>query len=301
MVLSGVPRTKKLLDWSKWKNLIDFQKNIFSENNIAEKLQPPYLNNWTIDLIVRPNKIQNFFTFKNLKKNEFKPFILKELEKIEEEPIPKWLKTYFDDMWEMNLEAEFDAELFNYYDDTYAFQDGEIKAYYLSKKGIWITNAKDGNPIPIEQKYQNLWEEAKSKIADKHRAKLRENYLKENNIEYDKKKQAYFQKELNPDWPYKALYIDTINYNYWERLQEQLENLRSYYESLPDETPKSNAEDPKKEDGKKYEPWCDKFYPLDYSKVFGIPITIPPPLMFVTADLTEINKVLNKVNNEVYR
>lgn len=78
----------------------------------------------------------------------------------------------------------------------------------------------------------------------------------------------YVSKELNPDWPYKALYIDTINYNYWERMYDQLYNLKQRYESLPDETPKTDAEVPKTKDGKKYDPWCDKFYPLDYSKIF---------------------------------
>jgi hypothetical protein len=135
-------------------------------------------------------------------------------------------------------------------------------------------------------------------VTNKKFKELKANYLKENNIEFDKKKQQYFTKKLNPDWPYKALYIDTINYNYWQRLYDELYNLRSYYESLPDETPKSDKDDPKQPDGKQYEPVCDKFFPLDYTKIFGIPITIPPPLFWVTVDLLEILDYLNPPSDE---
>jgi hypothetical protein len=299
MVLNGVPRSRVLLDWSKWKNLTDFQNKIFTESKLAENLKPIYLKNWAINLVIGPNKVQNFYNFKNLKKNEFKPFLISELEKIENEPIPKWLKTYMDGTFEETMIAEIDSdeELYNYLDNETAFKNKQLKAEYIAKNGIWITNSKDGNPIPNDQKYKKLWEETQRKFYNNRQKQLIDEYLKKNNIEYDNKKQEYFTKKLNPDWPYKALYIDTINYNYWERLQEQLENLRSYYESLPDETPKSNKENPKQKDGKKYDPWCDKFYPLDYSDVFGIPISLPPPLFFVSTDLSEIKKVLNLVNN----
>jgi hypothetical protein len=38
---------------------------------------------------------------------------------------------------------------------------------------------------------------------------------------------------------------------------------------------------------------CDKFFPLDYAKVFGIPLTIPPPLFWVTVNLSDIAEYLN--------
>jgi len=42
---------------------------------------------------------------------------------------------------------------------------------------------------------------------------------------------------------------------------------------------------------------CDKFFPLDYTKIFGIPITIPPPLFWVTVDLSDIADYLNPLDN----
>lgn len=145
--------------------------------------------------------------------------------------------------------------------------------------GIWITDSVDGDPIPKDLKYLELWETAKTEIYNKTKAELSKNYLAENNMEYDEKNQSYVSKELNPDWPYKALYIDTINYNYWERMYDQLYNLKQRYESLPDETPKTDSEVPKTKDGKKYDPWCERFYPLDYSKIFRNSYYNPSPVI----------------------
>lgn len=123
-----------LLDWSKWKNSINFQNDIFKENKIEEKLKPSYINNWEIEIVIGPVKVENKFDFKNLKKNEFKPFIMAELAVLEETPIPKWLKTYYDEEFEVELSQMFDAELINYSDDTYALADEEIKNTYISNK-----------------------------------------------------------------------------------------------------------------------------------------------------------------------
>jgi hypothetical protein len=57
-----------------------------------------------------------------------------ELAAIEEAPIPKWLKTYYDDDFESELSHMFDAELINYYDDMYAIYNEEIKSIYISNK-----------------------------------------------------------------------------------------------------------------------------------------------------------------------
>lgn len=140
MVLNGVPRSKVLLDWSKWKNLIEFQKNIFEEQNLEKKLYPIYLDNWEIDLLVGPEAVKDFFTFKNLKKNEFKPFLLTELKKLEEEPIPKWLKTYVnDEELFMQADEEISPQLFNLLDDEESIKNEEAKSLYI-KKGRNLVN-----------------------------------------------------------------------------------------------------------------------------------------------------------------
>jgi len=57
-----------------------------------------------------------------------------ELAAIEETPIPKWLKTYYDEDFESELSYMFDDELINYYDDNYAISNEEIKNTYISNK-----------------------------------------------------------------------------------------------------------------------------------------------------------------------
>jgi hypothetical protein len=57
-----------------------------------------------------------------------------ELAAIEESPIPKWLKTYYNEDFEVELSQMFDDELINYSDDTYAISDEEIKNTYISNK-----------------------------------------------------------------------------------------------------------------------------------------------------------------------
>lgn len=61
------------------------------------------------------------------------------------------------------------------------------------------------------------------------------------------------------------MYIDTINYNQWERNKAELQRLYTKYSKLPaGAAPKvETPEEPP-------EPICDKFFPLDYSKVFGL-------------------------------
>lgn len=128
-----------LLDWSKWKNLIEFQKKIFQEQNLDEKLYPVYLNNWEIDLVVGPEKVEKLFTFKNLKQNEFKPFLLAELKVLEETPIPKWIKTPLDNDFDMELDSMFEAELYDITDDNSAKTNEEIKNIYI-KNGRYLDN-----------------------------------------------------------------------------------------------------------------------------------------------------------------
>lgn len=84
-------------------------------------------------------------------------------------------------------------------------------------------------------------------------------------------------KKLNPDWPYKALYIDTLPYNQWQKYKDKIEDLIAKYSTLPKEMPPSEATDPKKEDGEEYDPVCDKYWPLDF-RMLGVPILIPSPL-----------------------
>lgn len=110
--------------------------------------------------------------------------------------------------------------------------------------------------------------------TDSNKIKMSDAALKEDII-------YLVKRELNPNWPFSSLYIDTIDYNQWEKELEKLKILRHKYAQLPDAVPPSDIKEPKKEDGEEYEPVCDKYFPLNYAKVLGIGDLITIPFMNV--------------------
>jgi hypothetical protein len=138
-----------------------------------------------------------------------------------------------------------------------------IKQIYIGKKGIWLVEKKDGktvdaaNPIPATQdnKYVNLWNTAekeykvktiKNLIATANISTLfilsqnLQNILFTKNGSPDitrirayKKDPKYYYKKLNPDWPVQSLYIDTINYNEFDKEIDELNALYSRFSKLP--------------------------------------------------------------------
>lgn len=89
------------------------------------------------------------------------------------------------------------------------------------------------------------------------------------------------------DWPYKNLYIDTVDYNEWLDLKDQLQILYDKYLMLQDEIPLPDEEQPtiKQTFGSGAnvqviqqpppDPWCDKYFPKNYAQLFGVPDILP--------------------------
>lgn len=89
------------------------------------------------------------------------------------------------------------------------------------------------------------------------------------------------------NWPYKNLYIDTINYNEWMQKVNQLISLRDRYQLLPEKIPLPQEQQPsqlqtfgmgtetKVEVQPPPDPCCDKFFPKNYAQLFGIPDLLP--------------------------
>lgn len=267
----GVYKSPSLLNWTEFKNFIDNQKNI-NKGEGFELDKSDYLDNWVLYIVSGPEKVYYNTSFKNLKKNAYKPNLDKEIKKIEDDvehngACPKYFKTWED---EENFKNRLEIELSK--DPSFT---ENIKSIYISNGGIWVKD-NPNEPVPTTirgestDKYTKLWEKSKQQYLDQQ--------IKNQGYEYDEKNKQYCtSKELNPDWPYKALYIDTINYNMWEKLIEQLRSLDAEYSMLPqDEMDPSDDTDPKQADGKPYDPVCDKFYPIDYQKMFGLPAIIPP-------------------------
>lgn len=175
-----------------------------------------------------------------------------------------------------------------------------IKQIYIGKKGIWLVEKKDGktvdaaHPIPATQdnKYVNLWNTAekeykvktiKNLIATANISTLfilsqnLQNILFTKNGSPDitrirayKKDPKYYYKKLNPDWPVQSLYIDTINYNEFDKEIDELNALYSRFSKLPATEQKLNPTQTNPETGKEYDPVCDKYFPFDYGKLFGL-------------------------------
>lgn len=177
----------------------------------------------------------------------------------------------------------------------------QIKKIYLGKKGIWLVE-KDKNgktidaaqPIPVTQdnKYQLLWETS----AKEYKVKIIQQLINTVNVDKllilseslqkllflkdgkpdteritaYKKNPIYYTRTLNPAWPLKSLYIDTINYNEFEKELKELQALYSRFSKLPPKEQKVNDKKINPETGKEYKPICDKYFPFDYGKLFGM-------------------------------
>lgn len=79
---------------------------------------------------------------------------------------------------------------------------------------------------------------------------------------------------MKADSPYKAVFIDTINYDVFGDLQWNLQKVKMSYESLPPDTT-NTVEQKSKEvqsDGKliQRKPYCSWFKPLNYFEIFNI-------------------------------
>ena len=170
--------------------------------------------------------------------------------------------------------------------------------------------------VGINSKYSNLWDKAVYMYLPTKFSKLGWEY---DGIWYDNNKpivditnakneitheafifngvelKVCINKKLNPDWPYKALYIDTIKYNYWQKTKEDLEALAVEYSKLPDKTKPSDSTDPKRQNGEDYEPVCDKYYPLDYQEMLGLPALLPPLMTVPVVDYYMYDNTVNFV------
>jgi hypothetical protein len=287
--IEGVPKCEKLFDWGKYSQLIATQKKIAKElqiNNLEEL--SPYIFKWQFQLITGPKRVRETITFKTFKKNAFYPLIQNDLKIMEagtdvvgldgSSPCPKYFKeTMTEEEMEANglLSDPVDTNPEGLYDDP------DLKQAYLALGGVWVKDSS--NPIPTSEggkstsKYTDLWDKAISNANKAQRADELSQY------EYDKETKTYtVSKAENPNWPYKALYIDTINYNYWENLRDQLQILYQRYSALPDEQAETDKRDPKQKDGKEYDPYCDKYFPLDYTKMLGL--SLMPTLPFFNVD-----------------
>lgn len=99
--------------------------------------------------------------------------------------------------------------------------------------------------------------------------------------------------EENPNWPFSALYIDTIDYNYWEQIHDDLLALRTRYSQLPPKVLKPENEAPKNPKGEDYTPVCDKLFPLT-PKIFGLVD------MLTSTKLDVKVPVLNEMGEQLY-
>lgn len=88
-------------------------------------------------------------------------------------------------------------------------------------------------------------------------------------------------------WPFKNLYIDTIDKNEWVQKIKELEELKNAYEILPESIPVPNSEQPVIQQtygqGEQVivvqqpppDPYCDKYFPKNYAELFGVPNILP--------------------------
>lgn len=301
-----VYKCKKLLNYTSFHSFCENQKKIIADIG-SDIGASEYLDNWIIHIINGPKKMPYQTNFKNLKKNPYKPNIDTEIKKIEEDvenggKCPKYFKKW------ISYEDAYDEAYAQITADEY---NGAIKSSYISKGGIWITNATSNQEsardedepidsegpesstpsaeesatshIPPEDKYKVLWE----KCIDEYIPTK----IQQLGWEYDPSKKdisllggVCTEKSLNPDWPYKALYIDTLNYNPWMKYLEELKVLYTKYSQLPDQMPPTDNTDPKKEDGEEYDPVCDKYYPIDYQRMLGLPALLPPLMTVPVVD-----------------
>jgi hypothetical protein len=79
---------------------------------------------------------------------------------------------------------------------------------------------------------------------------------------------------LDPNFPYKKLYIDTINYNEYDKKISQLKTLRAKYSELPDDQESEADKEIEKQKLDKSKV-CDKWFPLDLTKLFNIDWGLP--------------------------
>jgi hypothetical protein len=293
--IEGVPKCEKLFIWSKFSKFCETQKQFANgtkdtpdenkiDNEQLEKIAP-YLFRWQFEVTTGPVRVKEEVTFKNLSKNEFYPILQTELKSMEKgngvtgldgsNPCPKFFE-------ERKTEEELAAEgaLSDPMDMETAMNSDEFKQEYIAAGGIWVSDGD--SPIPTSEggnstdKYSELAQSVLDKMNEKQLASELSEY------EYDEETGEYIVgKTENPNWPYKALYIDTLNYNYWEDLRDQLQVLYQKYSALPDEQPETDERDPKQKDGKEYKPYCDKYFPLDYTKMLGMSL---PALPFFNVD-----------------
>jgi hypothetical protein len=293
--IEGVPKCERLFIWSKFSKFCETQKQFANgdektpkenriDNEQLEKIAP-YLFRWQFEVTTGPERVKEEVTFKNLSKNEFYPILQAELKSMEKgngvtgldgsNPCPRFFE-------ERKTEEELGAEgaLSDPMDMEAAMNSDEFKQEYIAAGGIWVSDGD--SPIPTSEggnstnKYSDLAQSVLDKMNEKQTASELSGY------EYDEETGEYIvNKTENPNWPYKALYIDTINYNYWEDLRDQLQVLYQKYSSLPDEQPETDERDPKQKDGKEYKPYCDKYFPLDYTKMLGMSL---PTLPFFNVD-----------------
>lgn len=185
---------------------------------------------------------------------------------------------------------------------SYSTKAAEIKSIYLGKKGIWLVEkdetgkTKDAeNPIPVtaDNKYVLLWQASENEYKIQKIQNLISSVRLNNNIfilsefiqkllflkdgipdaqsiaKY-KKNPIYYTRTLNPDWPLKSLYIDTLNYNEFAQELRELQALKTRFSKLPPTQQVKNDKKINPETGKEYKPVCDKYFPFDYGKLFGM-------------------------------
>lgn len=78
-------------------------------------------------------------------------------------------------------------------------------------------------------------------------------------------------------------------------MKDDLEALAASYSKLPDKIKPSDATDPKKSNGEDYEPVCDKYYPLDYQQMLGLPALLPPLMTVPVVDYYMYDNTVNFV------
>ena len=158
----------------------------------------------------------------------------------------------------------------------HTFEDA-VRSEYLNSGGVLISGESDLNKaIPLAEggaettEYKTLFNAAVNKVYQS-RLNTLTGSLPENQS-YDSISGKINTKEENQFWPYKKLYIDTIDYNYWINKKKELNKLYIQWEQYDEKTKLSEAVKPTDKNGKEYTPYCDKYFwfPLD---LFGI--TIP--------------------------
>lgn len=108
-------------------------------------------------------------------------------------------------------------------------------------------------------------------------------------------------KKINPEWPFKLLYIDTIDYCEWI---EQLEKLQTYKRKLEamlavvGKKQTTASVIPAEETKKDTTPTCNKNFPLSFGKwdglVNSVTNLINDPLYAIFGDIEVLIPVLDK-------